>query len=428
MTDTYFKQTETNGINSYVWSTTKFKTNTIVVNIERPLSTEYATEHALMAQVLRRGTARFPSLKAIKQHLDDLYGATFYSSVAKRGERHILQFGLEIANENFLSDQTPLLDEGIAFLGEILAKPTTEDGGFVEQYIASEKQNLRQRIDSLIDDKIRYAAERCIGEMCHGEPYSVFNYGSTEQLAAIDRTSLYESYENLLRTAPIDVFVVGDVDVSEVQEAVTRHFRFAREQGARERVAVAPVTHPVKDVRTVVEGLDVAQGKLNLGCRTQTDMKDSDYAALMVYNGILGGFPHSKLFLNVREKESLAYYAASRLESHKGLLTIQSGIEIENYERAVTIMRQQLAEMTNGNISDSELSQTKTMLANQLREIEDRPQAMIDFYYNGVLSGKQRSLPAYLEQIDAVQKEDVVRVASKIALDTIYFLRDRKEE
>lgn len=420
-----FQQTEVNRVNVHVLPTDKYKTNTIVVNIQRPLTEEAVTRTALLPQVLRRGTQSFPSLKAIKDHLDEMYGATFYGNVMKRGERHILQFGLELANERYLSDTAPLLERGMAFLGEVLTRPATEENGFVRRYVQSEKQNLRQRIESLIDDKMRYAAERCVQEMCKGEPYSLFNYGDVQQLEAIDPEGLHAEFHEMLRTAPVDVFVVGDVEQRDVVDLVSRFFRFERENV--QPVDVAPPVHRVEKVRRVVDRLDVQQGKLNLGLRTQTGISDDDYVSLMVYNGILGGFPHSKLFVNVREKASLAYYASSRLESHKGLLTIQSGIEIENFERALNIIEQQLDDLRSGRITDQELEQTQTMLSNQLREMQDRPNQLIDFYYHGVLSGRRRSLDDFLSEIRRTTKGDVEKMAGKVTLDTVYFLRNRQE-
>lgn len=147
-----------------------------------------------------------------------------------------------------------------------------------------------------------------------------------------------------------------------------------------------------------------------------------------MYNGILGGYPHSKLFVNVREKESLAYYASSRYDGHKGIATIQSGIEIPNYEKAVTIIKQQLEEMKSGSISDLEMSQTKAMIRNLLKEMQDSAFEMIAYDFNRQLSGKERTAEELLAQVEHISKEDVREAAEQFRLDTIYFLRDEKEE
>nr|WP_258567764.1 pitrilysin family protein [Paenactinomyces guangxiensis] len=260
--------------------------------------------------------------------------------------------------------------------------------------------------------------------MCEGEPFALFNHGRLEDIPAIDPKNLYTYYQEVMETAPIDFYCVGNVSVEEVVALLTKHFR-TESAGNRKNIPVAPVTRSVQEVKVVIDRLNVKQGKLNMGCRTQISFQDPDYPALLMYNGILGGFPHSKLFMNVREKASLAYYASSRLESHKGLLTIQSGIEIGNYDQAVDIIKQQLEAMRNGEISDKELEQTKATLSNQFREQQDRPFDLVNFHYHSVLSGTERRLDQLLEQINQVGKEDIQKVAEKVQLDTIYFLRDQ---
>jgi predicted Zn-dependent peptidase len=224
----------------------------------------------------------------------------------------------------------------------------------------------------------------------------------------------------------MDLYVVGDTTLAEVKKLVEEHFDLDATK------PVGYVTNQsapaVSEVRTIVEKLDVNQGKLNLGLRTTITYGDEDYAAALMYNGILGGYPHSKLFLNVREKESLAYYASSRYDGHKGLGTIQSGIEVQNYEKAVEIIRNQLEEMRTGEITELEMSQTKAMIRNLLREMDDSAFEMISFDFNGQLSGKERTVDQLVEQIEAISVEDVRKAAATFELDTIYFLRGQKEE
>ncbi len=183
----------------------------------------------------------------------------------------------------------------------------------------------------------------------------------------------------------------------------------------------------VTNVKTVIEKMDVNQGKLNMGLRTNTGYADDDYAAMLMYNGILGGYPHSKLFMNVREKASLAYYAASRLDGIKGLCTIQSGIEIANFDRASEIIRQQLDSMRAGELSELEMNQTKAMILNHLRELQDSAFEMIAYDFNSILTGRVRSNTELMSDIQAITPQAIVNAAHKVELDTIYFLRDQKE-
>ncbi|GGE24950.1 peptidase M16 [Marinithermofilum abyssi] len=420
-----FETVPVGNLRVHVCSTDKFKTNALSIMVQQSLTPENVTRTALLPSVLQRGTRSIPSTLELKRKLEDLYGASLFGDVYKRGERHIIQFGMELANEEYLTETSSLLEEGVAFLGEVVNHPAEENGAFKASYVKAEKKNLKQKIESLMDDKIRYAAQRCVAEMCEGEPYSLFNHGRVEDLEGIQPDNLYTYFEELISGRPMDIYFVGKLSVDEVVRLVEKHFPVS--EGKRQDVQVSNVQHPVQKVKEVVDRMNVNQGKLNMGCRTQTSIADDDYIPLMVYNGILGGFPHSKLFINVREKASLAYYAASRLESHKGILTVQSGIEIGNYQKAVDIIKEQFDLMQQGQFSDKELAQTRAMLINQLRERQDRPFDLIDAHYHGVLSGKDRPLDDMIRQIQQVSKDEIRKVAEKVQLDTIYFLRDKKE-
>lgn len=425
LTYAQFDTVKIGNIRVHVCASEKFKTTTLVAYIQQELKKELVTRTALLPQILQRGTISYPTTIDLKRNLDHLYGAILFGDVFKRGERHILQFGMEVANEQYLKETKSLLGEALRFFSEVLSKPFTENNAFKSSYVEAEKKILKQRIESLQDDKARYAAQRMMEEMCKGEPYSIFNHGQLEEIPAINGENLYTYYQEVMSTCPIDFYCVGNVTTEEVVELLQQHLMLDL-SGKRKEVSVATVQHTVQEVKVVEDELDVKQGKLNMGCRTQISIKDDDYPALLMYNGVLGGFPHSKLFMNVREKESLAYYCSSRLESHKGLLNIQSGIEIANYDRAVDIIKQQLEAMRQGQINDSEIDQTKATLSNQFREQQDRSYELINYHYHLVLSGKDRPVDQLLEQISAVNKQDIQRVAEKVDLDTIYFLRDQR--
>ncbi|WP_042160600.1 EF-P 5-aminopentanol modification-associated protein YfmF [Paenibacillus gorillae] len=422
---TLFERGQLGRIRLHVLPTKRFKTFAISLFAGVPLSEDTVTETALAPFVLRRGTASTPETKAFRERLDDLYGAGFGFDVYKRGDSQIVQFRMDVINDQFVSSNSPLLDASLKLLGEVVTDPCTEDGAFRAKYVEAEKQTLTKRLESIVNDKIRYAAERCLEEMCEDDPYRLHPLGKLEDIASITADSLYRRYEQWLEEAVFDLYVVGDTTIDEVTALVQQYFR--PKAGVPGQYTVTNVRRERGDVKTVVEEMDVSQGKLNLGLRTGILYGDDDYAASLMYNGILGGYPHSKLFLNVREKESLAYYASSRLDGHKGLCTIQSGIEIQNYDRAVVIIKEQLESMKRGELTELEISQTKAMISNHLRELQDSAYEMIAYDFNAVLSGKERSAQQLLDQIQSVGTEDIVRVANRVQLDTIYYLRDRKE-
>ena len=421
-----FTSSHINGMNVHILQTEKFKTTTIVTMIEQELSVETVTKTALLAMVMKRATARFKETKRLREYLDFLYGAIFDVDVTKKGERQILQIYMEVPNEKYLAQASTLLEEAIQFVGDMLTRPCVENGAFLPKYVTQEKETLRKRIESLIDDKMKYANQRVTEEMCKDEPFALLVQGRAEDLPGITGEDLYRHFQEITTSNPINLFVVGDVDEQQVKKAIETHIPLQR-NAVKELKATSPVKN-VEQERTVVDRLDVSQAKLNIGCRTNIAYKDDDYPALLVYNGILGGFPHSKLFVNVREKASLAYYAVSRLESHKGIMMIMSGIEAKKYHQAVEIIKAQMDLMRQGKITEEELSQTRATLTNQFRELLDSARMMIEYTYNGVVSGRQRPLNELLQAFETVTIDEIKRVADKVQIDMIYLLRDKKGE
>ncbi|MCR2805075.1 EF-P 5-aminopentanol modification-associated protein YfmF [Paenibacillus soyae] len=422
---TSFQRGQLERIRLHVLPTNRFKTFAISLFAGVPLDEKNVTPVALIPFVLRRGTAKTPETIAFREKLDDMYGAGFGFDVYKRGDSQIVQFRMDVINDRFVSSNQSLLAASLGFLGDVLTDPCLEGNGFRAKYVEAEKATLRKRLEAIVNDKIRFAAERCIEEMCADEPYRLHPLGKLDEIDGIQPDALYRSYEDWLQNAALDLYVVGDTTLEEVTKLFRESFRL--KPGTPASYTRPQLKHDARETKFVVDKMDVSQGKLNMGLRTGIGYDDKLYPAALMYNGILGGYPHSKLFINVREKESLAYYAASRLDGHKGICTIQSGIEFANYDKAVEIIKAQLESMKAGQLSDLEMSQTKAMISGHLRELQDSAYEMLSYDFNSVLTGNNRTSAELLEQVQAVTPADIVEVAKHVQLDTVYFLRDRKE-
>lgn len=409
-----------NGLTLHTVETDKYKTNTIVLKLKAPLDAEHVTLRALLPYVLQSETNEYPSSTKLRSYLDELYGATLHVDLSKKGEHHIITFRVEVVNEKFLTDQTPLLNKALELLGNIVFSPIFENGAFNSSTVDKEKRTLKQRIQAVYDDKMRYSSLRLVQEMCKNEPYQLHVNGRIEDIEEITPHSLYDYYQQILKDDQADLYIVGNINTSEAINVVEKYFPFSSRAAIDEK---RPATKKIEKVNEVIDQEDVKQGKLNIGYRTNTVFGDKDYDALQVFNGVFGGFSHSKLFINVREKESLAYYAASRVESHKGLLMVMSGIEFDKYQKAVRIISEQMEAMKKGDFTDQELSQTKAVIKNQLLETIDTARGSIEVLYQNATAGKNRSINEWIEGIDGVSKAEVIAVANKIELDTIYFLK-----
>lgn len=422
---TNVKTIKENGINVHVIETEKYKTNTVVLHMRMPLTKDKVTKRALLPYVLQSGSENFPSRQEIRSYLDELYGATLSADVSKKGEDQILSFRMDIANENYLKDKTPILEEALKLLSEIVLKPIKENGVFQNTIVANEKRNLKQRIQSIFDDKIRYANMRVTEEMCKEEPYGINVWGYENEIDTVTTEALFEEYTDLLEKAFFDLYIVGDVKTENIEKIIKQYFTLP---STRKEVVEQKQNSDKKLIEketVVIEEQDIKQGKLHIGFRTNTTYNDEDYFAMQMYNGLFGGFSHSKLFINVREKASLAYYASSRFESHKGILMVMSGIEFKNFDQAVSIIKEQLKNMQSGDFTEAEIEQTKAVLKNQILETIDVPKGFVELLYHNAVATNVRTIEDWLTGIENVSKEEIVKVASKIQLDTIYFLKGK---
>ncbi len=406
----------------HVLPTDKFKTNTLVLNIQRPLEEGRVTRTALLPYVLTRGTERFPSVRDMQRQLDRMYGSYLHADVFKLGERQIVQFRLELPNGKYIPGKPELLKEGIAFMHAVLTQPVREHGAIKASFVDLEKEALRKRVEGLFNNKSQYARIRCVEAMCPDEPYRLYSGGRIEDLPAIDPAAIDAEYARILAEGPMDCFVVGDVNPEAVADELRQVFTFPERRPSP--VTGETLGHAPAQAKHIVECHEVNQGQLVMGLRAPVRYADPDYYAMLMYNGILGGFAHSKLFMNVRERESLAYSARSRYDAHKGVLFVQAGIDIANYDRALAVVQEQLAAMNAGDITDQEIDQTRAMLINTYREAYDSPGALINLAFESIAAGRERSIEELAEAVPAIGKAEVVKAGRGLALDTVYFLRD----
>ncbi|MCX7749692.1 MAG: insulinase family protein [Clostridia bacterium] len=412
-----------NGIEVYRVPMEKFKTNTINIFFLDNLSRENAAKNALLPAVLRRGTEKFPTFQEIALYLEELYGAAFDCGVSKKGELQVIQFYVEYVSDRYTLEKSNLFEKTFDLLLDIITKPVLTNGLFKNEYIDQERENLKKLIESRVNDKVQYAVEKCFEEMCSDEPFGIHEYGSIKDLEGIDAKSLFEHYRSFLENLPVKVYITGDVEEGRISEVIKKLLQMKR--GKIKDVRFNHKNKEIKDVNQVVEKMNINQGKLCLGFRTGTMPQDNDYYHLLVYNTILGGGMHSKLFQNVREKASLAYYAFARLEKFKGLLVMSSGIETQNKEKAMNIMLEQMEEIKKGNISDSEFDSSVKVIETGIKSLKDSQLQVVDFNLSQSITDTNDNFDSIIEKVKKVSKQDVVNVSKKIVLDTVYFLTSK---
>ena len=405
--------------------THKFKSSYLSLTLMVPLSAETASANALIPAVLRRGTEAHPDLESLSAALDELYGGAIEPIVRKKGETQCVGFAASFLDDAYALEGEPVLEGAAALLGELVLRPYTRDEVFCPDYTRQERENLVTRIRAQVNDKRQYAQVRVVAEMCAGEPFGVDKLGDEASAAAITPQKLWDCYQQVLRTAPIEFYYCGSAPLERVRAAVQA---IVDGLPAGER---APLARPEKgnapaQPRRVEEALDVTQGKLAMGFRTCIDAWDEDYPALMLLNAVYGGTTTSKLFLNVRERLSLCYYASSGLMKYKDVMLVSSGVEFSKVGQAQDEILAQLQACKDGGFTDDELEWARRSVVSTLMTTLDAQSRLEDYWLGQAAAGLTEAPDELAQRVERTTRAQVQAAAQKLTLDTVYFLKGKE--
>lgn len=408
------------GVNLHVLPTKQYKTIRIFIRFTARLQQEVITKRSLLSSMLETNSLNYPDQTKLSAKLAELYGASFGLSVRKKGNLHWLNVGISFVNGEYVNDPN-LFSQAVGFLKEVLFYPNIKNQQFDQLTFDLEKNNLRLYLESLKEDKQTFASYALQELYFENSPeQKIPSLGVVEEIDKITARSLAAYYQEMMANDQIDIFVVGDVDPDKAAEAVGQLPFEPRETAHPELFYTQPQVNIVKE-RQVRE--PIVQAKLNLAYQTNVYYDEPERLALMVFNGLFGGFPHSKLFMNVREKESLAYYASSSVDTFRGFMSVQTGIDEKNRNQVLRLIHEQLESLRNGEITDLELAQTKAMLRNQYLLSLDSPQAAIEAsFLDSWLPETKLSDEEWLKRMESVTIKEIQQVAEQIELQAIFFL------
>lgn len=410
------------GVDLHIISAPKFKTNLLSVYFNIPLKRETVTYAALLPSVLKRGSVDYPTMKDMSRRLDDLYSASVSAGVRMKGDGEVLYFTAEYISDRFIGEN--LTSKIAEFLHSFIFSPLTEDGGFNKEYTKSEKINLRNAISGLVNDKKAYAEFKCREAMFGKDGYGMFEAGYAEDLDEITPQSLYKFYCDVLKNAKIDIFISGTLDEASISET-ERTLGSAFEPREANYIGTLIASSDDVSLKNVTEDADVVQSKLCMGMRCGTEPVGDEFYAITLASCIFGGSPFSKLFANVREKLSLAYYAVARYSRFKSVMMISSGIQTENFKAAYDEIMLQFKKMQDGEIDDFEIESAKKYLANAYNSLSDSLYGMEDYYLSQCIMGSTQSIEELLDGVLSVDKKRVCEVMKKVKPDTVYFLKGK---
>ncbi|HHW45695.1 MAG TPA: insulinase family protein [Clostridiales bacterium] len=398
----------------------RFKTTQISVNFYQGLSWDTVSSNAILPYCLASSSGEYPDFTSLNQKLNELYGARLRADAYKLGDSQVLKLSINVIDNKYTLDGSDVVNEAAVLLAGLIFNPALDDGSFKSDVVEREKRLLLERIEGEINDKRRYALARCEALMCKDEPFGIPKYGTAESAKELNDDDVYNAWERALRSAYIRINIIG----STLPDGIWERFKSAFSAIRRENAALpgnstgAAPENPLE----VTEEMDVTQGKLVMGFRTGQSGSDEETLPLLVMNDVYGGGPYSRLFTNVREKLSLCYYCSASANRRKGLIFVQSGVDINNVTRAKEEILNQLEIMKKGQFEDSELESSLKSLSNYFTSVLDVPEHIDRWYTDRVFDRQPWSPDELAQKVKTVNREDVITAAQGVKLDTVYIL------
>lgn len=399
-----------------------FKTANASITFAMPLSDGKNAARAVLIKLLAKTNRDCPTIRQMAQRLSMLYGAGLAASVIKSGESQKIKLSVECIDDKFALNNESVIKSAFELLLDLVFKPNTENGLFPGENVETEKRLLVETVKSINDDKIAYSANRMTEEMCADEDYSIPKYGTIEEIEGLKPEDIRDAYADILLHSVIEIYAVGDIDEEETVSLVNE--RFSKIDRTEIKELHTEFLSEAYDEKIIREKQPVNQCKLVIGMRAGMTYDRDNYAAVKVMNDIFGADVYSKLFKNVREKQSLCYYCSSGLDVGKGIISIQSGVEKENIEKAIESIKKEFADMQRGDFDDETISASKLSITDALRSVYDSPSSIEAWYSSQLTASSVLSPDELIDMVNAVTKEEIMTAALFATFDTIFVLEN----
>ena len=404
-------------------TTDKFKMSRFSINFIVNSDARRSPLYKLMLAVMMRGSEKYPTITDINRALDERYDTTVAYTNTRVGDKSIYKISCKLLKNKYVfeGDNTRILDEALEIVSDILFHPVRDGDGLLKSsYVESEKRIEIDNISARINDPKAYASEQCSRHMFEGSKYEVYG-GDCELVDSFGARELTENIQRFFDECRVECFYVGDESHERILSLVEQNFPFPQSFDGNIRYAESAFECERAE-QYIEETKDVMQARLVLGYRCGTVLSDRDYYAMALFNEIFGGGSTSKLFMNVREKRSLCYYCYSSLHSATGTIKVGCGIDPQKKDEALSEIAVQLNAIKSGEITENEIEIAKRTLMAGLRQVNDTPSAIEAYTFRRILAGVEETPADSRERISALTKDDVIRVAQRVVLDTVYFM------
>lgn len=411
------------GYTLHLIPTKKFKTMTISLRLQSPLLKDTTTIRTLLTFVLMAATQDYPSTQSLATYLDENYGASLSTHITTKGQSHIINVATSFVNDAYLPSPEHLLEKQLQLISELFYHPYLDNDGFHPSIVQLKKKELQEKLQANKDDKFSYSLDKLFEYMGRGQVLGIPSTGYEEEIQNITSQQLYQYLQKCIKEDEKHVYVVGDLP-DDIVNVFERILKFPSH--CHDYPSAYIFESPRQDLLEVIEKQDITQSKLNLGYQIQCDFTSPSHYAFTVFNAIFGGFSQSRLFKVVREKHSLCYYVSSSYDAFNGMMIVNAGIEANDYRKTLHLIGEQLADIQAGHVNNDELYLAKIMLVNALKKTNDEAGSMIALAYNRDITHIRETSEEYIEKLMNVTLEEIVDVAKKVKLDTIYFLTGKE--
>ena len=410
------------GVNLHFLQSKKFKTNKIKVRFSSPLDENIVAARVLVACMMETANQKYPTSQLFREKLASLYGVELSTSVSKRGRVHYVDLNISFVRDDFLSKKNVLTDEVLDIIETIFFLPLVVEDHFDSDTFDVEKKNTISDLESEIEEPYYYAHGQLNQLFFEDETIGMSRLGKVDLARQETAQSSLEQFHQMLQLDNIDFFFIGDFNEVAIVDRVNQ-FEFKPRDNNLSVTYQQPFTNVVREK---LEQKQNQQSILELGYHFSTQYGESLHIPLVVLNGMLGAFSHSRLFQIIREKEGLAYTISSHFDIFTGFMRVFAGIDKESRTKVMTLIMRQLNDLKRGKFTESELQLTKEMLVNTTLLVQDRQNTLIEREYLKTILGKKvLPLEEWLESIDKVSREEIIEVAKTINLQSVYFMEGK---
>ena len=413
-----YKRYDIGPYNLHIINTDKFKTVSVKVNFKRQSKKEEITKRNILSTLLLESSKKYNTRRELEIETEELYDLKLNSSNTISGNYSIISYDMTFLNEKYT--EKGYLEKSIKFLFELIFNPNVTNNEFDNETFNLCKNIIKDQIETIKESPNYYASVRLYEEMEKESPLSYRSVGYIEDLNKITKKNLYNYYLSVLNKDLVDIFIIGEIDSEKIRKIITKSFSIDTIKKQSKSHILKYKTFRQK-IKTVKEKLDVEQSRLVIGCKLNNLTEFERKYVMGIYSYILGGGPDSKLFKEVREKNSLCYSINSNYNGVFNTLKISAGINACNFDKAVKIIKEQIKNISLGKFDERDIKCACMTYLNTFKEIMDNPNSILSSYvsmeYLGLDSFEERQ-----EKIKKVTRDMIINVSKKIILDTVYLL------